>query len=166
MKNQNEVMGVDFISSYAGIQSYMIRTRSGSHRVETHFPESDYHRSISCYKDADYEKYVISKIGCYTGSPEMLTLEMAVDFNRHRFEFFDGQVSTILSNPERYGEYDPLAPENTFTVFLPATFSERHGWTALYSFEQIRDLAGIPVNRATSLYKAVVPTAAGESQAA
>lgn len=162
MTHSSNVMGVEFISSFAGIQSYMIRTRSGNRRVEAHYPESDYHRSISGYKGEDYEKHVISKVGCYTGSPEMLTLEIAVDFNRQRFEFFDGQVSLILSNPERYGEYDPLAPENAFTVFLPAAFSEERGWTALFSFEQIRDLAGIPAVRATSLYKPEVALAAGK----
>lgn len=153
MQSQIDVVGVDFISSYAGIQSLLVRTRSRNYRVDTHFPESDYHRSICKYKGEEYEKRVAGKVGCYTGASELLTLDVAVAFNRHRFAHFDGQVATILANPDRYGEYDPYAPENLFTVFLPATFSEEGGWTSPFTFEQVRDLAGIPANRAISLYK-------------
>lgn len=161
MQNRIDVLGVDFISSFGGEQSFMIRTRSGNRRVEAHYPTSDYHRSICTYKGSDYDKHVVSKIGCYTGEREMCTLDVAVAFNRHRFEHFDDQVSTILANPVRYGEYDPLAPNNLFTVMSPAVFSDEHGWVALYTFEQIRDLAGIPVERATSLYKGPVPLPGG-----
>lgn len=165
MQNQN-VLGVDFISSFGGSHSYLIRARSGNRRVEVHYPASDYHRSISCYKDADYEKHVISCIGCYTGASEVHTLDVAVEFNRHRFAHLDAQVATILANPLRYGEYDPFASENLFTVFLPAKFDENHGWQALYGFEQIRDLAGIPADRCTSLYQPVAIPTANKLQAA
>lgn len=164
--NQFDVVGVDFISSFGGVQSYLIRTRAGSRRVEAHYPESDYHRSICCYKGADYDKYMVSKIGCYTGASEMLTLDVAVAFNRLRYEHFDEQVTTILGNRERYGEYDPFCPENLFTVFLPATFSKEGGWTALFTYEEVRDLAGIPANRCTSIYKANTTPQAGDQLAA
>lgn len=164
--NQFEVVGVDFVSSFGGVQSYLIRTPAGSLRVDAHYPESDYHRSICCYKGADYDKYMVSKIGCYTGASEMLTLDVAVAFNRLRFEYFDNQVTTILGNKNRYGDFDPLATENLFTVFLPATFSEESGWTALFTYEEVRVLAGIPANRCTSIYKVNSTPHAGDQLAA
>lgn len=164
--NRNEIVSVGFISSFGGQQSYLIRTRAGSHRVEAHYPESDYHRSISCYKGADYDKHVATRIGCYTGASEMLTLDVAVEFNRLRFAERDAQVQTILSNKERYGEYDPFAEENLFTVLLPASYNLSDGWVALFSFEELRDLAGIPAERCTSLYSGDIKAPANNQVAA
>lgn len=158
MQNQNEVLGVDFISSFGECQSFEIRMRSGGYRVEVGVPASHYHRSISNYTDVDYDKIVVSKIGCYCGPAVTLSLEAAVAFNKTRFAEWDRQIKTILADPTRYGEFDVTAEKNMFNVYLPAKLDKVNGWEPLFSFEQIRDLAGIPADRSKSTYQPYTPT--------
>jgi hypothetical protein len=134
-----------FISSYRGTHDYGVHLPIGSHHrlsVRAHRDTRDDDCTLS---PEDYEREINGKLGYVSClSREVLTDEMVAAFNRACFLKRESEVSTILANPKRYGEYT----ETPYKVVVGARYDrDTKSWVPLNDFETIRLMAGIPSSK-------------------
>lgn len=143
---QNELLDprcFQFVSSYRGVFDFGVKLPSGAHhRLSVRTFRDDYDEKWSTQTAEEFERAVNGHLGyvrCLT--PEVLTNEMVAAFNRARYLEHERSVSTMLSNPEKYGGFEPTI----FNVFVGGQFDiEKKVWVELNDFETIRTMAGIP----------------------
>ena len=129
---------VHWLLSYQGRHTYECAFEGEQFRVEVQIAKERYPEYSNLTQES-FERSVNGAVGFVTSAPSRLTTDFIAMFNRLRYEEWSAQVSEMLKQPERFKGFIPEG----FKVYVGAVYSPT-GWIRLQSFEDVRNLAGIP----------------------
>ncbi|RJX72649.1 hypothetical protein [Pseudomonas sp. LS-2] len=128
-----------WLLSYQGSHTYECTFGGKDFRIEVQVARERYPQHSTLTKQ-EFEKSVNSSVGFIKGDPLKITPEFVASFNRHRYSDWMEQVSKMRADPDRYGDYMPSG----FNIYVGAVYGPE-GWTPTQRFEEVRALAGVPL---------------------